>query len=229
MPTDEQLPTKEELDRILSEPDETFRAFTPDEVPIAKRLLPMIARKAAVEAETKKAKELDMVVSKLKVDNEAMIRAELEKIRSANKPLDPAELEKLISQEYLTIPVRFQTGKTMREFTLVELPQEAETKFVRTLQKSLVPHLKRLNSVEWTTNGSVAEKIQQLIETMPELLEIAAELSLTCLDPFGDEGLDVAWIKRYLSTTRIVAVIRGQIAVNRYRDFFSLVSQAFPT
>lgn len=214
------------------EPEELQSLKTPEEKQIGAKILPMIAAKANAMAEANYAKKLDSAVDQLKTENQKWIETQMEEIRKANTPPDANDLEKLLSQEYLEVPVRLmeKSGRSTVEksFVLRELPQATEQKFFKVIQKGIVPLVKEISSVEWTSSETVAGKLQKLIDAGPEILDTLADLCALCLDPFGEEGITKEWVQANMSSNRIVRVIDAQVQVSRLRDFFSGISQLFP-
>ena len=220
---------------LASETVDELKDLTPEEAVIGAKLLPLLAAKANQKAEANKAKELVEVVDQLKKDNAAMMEEELRKIREANKPPDATEMTKLLSQEYLEFTVRVFERKTKaeREFVIRELPQSIELKFVKSIKKAIVPHLKLISGVEFQTGTDVASKLQQVIEIIPELMEVLADVCAMCLDPFGDgkveDRITKEWVQANMGSDRIQKVVLAQGMANRFRDFFSLASRFIPS
>lgn len=228
----EQFPSPDLAASILApEPSEdpTSILETDEERAVAVRILPLLAEKANKLAEANKTKQLEAEIDRLRVANEAMIKAKIDELTAANKPLEFGEVQKLISQEYLDIPIKVREGRTKREreFTLCELSQAVEQKFLQKITKSIVPHLKELQTLDWS-QGSMAEKITMLVEALPGTLDLLAELAALALDPYGEEKVDAQWVAANMSSKRIMDVVEGQIAVSRFRDFFSAVYRLFP-
>jgi hypothetical protein len=226
-------PDPQEVAAILATPEtpDELKDLSQEEQVIVNRLLPIVADRANRQAEANKAKELDRIVVELRASNEKAINAELEKMRAANKPLEPDELEKLLSQEYLRFTIKVPiNGNGGKEFIIGELPQSAELRFYRAAQKTIVPALKTLSSMEWSSAMSMADKLQQIVEVIPEALTVLAELCVVALDPFKKEAktINVSWVQDNLSSNRIMHIVEAQVTAGRFRDFISAGSRLFP-
>src|ERR1039457_4932845 len=157
MPTEDQLPSQDEVDAVLNEvvePEEIRVLKTDEERELAHRIIPFLVAKTAKQMEAKRAKALSETVEMLKSDNAKLIEAELVKIRDGAKPPDLKQIEQLLNQEYIEIKFATPDGK---EFVVRELPQAAENRFLKIIQKRLVPRLSELASIEWTNTATAAE------------------------------------------------------------------------
>ena len=226
------LPTPEAVAEALApDVDQDLAQLTPEEARLVSRILPALEARARIAAEAQKGKELAQIVEELKRDNQALIEAELAKIRKAAEPPKPEELQKLLSQEYqeYTVQVRERANKYQpRDFIIRELPQATELKFVRLIQKSLVPRLKEFQTVEWTEGMTTVQKLQKVVDLIPDGLELMSDLCAISLDPFETEGITKAWVQANLSSVRIMAIIDAQVAAARMRDFMLAVSRLLP-
>jgi hypothetical protein len=225
-------PSPEEINDALTgvEDFEELRDLPPEAHAGALRIIPYLVQRANTAAEAGYAKKLESTVSELKAANSKMIDTELDKMRAANKPPDPKEIEKLLTQEYqeFKVTVYERKGKNQREFVIREMPQATELKFLKIIQQRMVPHLKELSSVEWTSGTSMAEKLQRIIDIVPEALDMLAECCAISLDPYGDEGITKEWVQANLSSFRVMSIIESQIVAGRFRDFFSALSRSIP-
>jgi hypothetical protein len=225
-------PTSEEVNEALmnqEDVEELQILKTPEERRIASILIPIILRKANMTAEVAYAKQLQVTVEDLKAQNAKAIENQLKVIRDANKPPTPEELEKLLSQEYATFTIEvIQRKGQKKQFTIRELPQATEMKFMRVIQNTLVPRLKELASVEWTNTSSVAEKMQRIIDIIPEAMDMLAECCAIALDPYSEEGITKEWVQLNLSSFRIMSIIEAQVTAGKFRDFFAALSRAIP-
>lgn len=146
------------------------------------------------------------------------------------KPLTGEEIGTLLSQDYIQFTTNFKIrkGKDMIDvhLNLVELPQEQEERFLKVLKTRFIPMMQGLVAAEFKLelDTSAVEKLSSLVQAMPAVLGVLSEIVAICLDPFGDiieyGKIDEKWVKRNLSTHRILAIIVGQMEVQRYRDFF---------
>lgn len=225
-----ELPSDEVIQAALApeEPDE-LADLSEEEKAVAAKILPKVTKKILFqvrqELEAKKAQELQQALDILKTENQKA----LDEFYKANKPLEPQEIEKLLSEEYLEFKVKLATNGNNQEFVIRELTQAAEMRFLKYLQKELVPHLKTIAAIEWTPGASVSENLQRLIEFVPDIASMASELCATCLDPNQKHNITAQWVQENLSTRRVITVIQAQIQAGRYRDFFSLGSRVLQT
>lgn len=224
------FPTKEEVESAIAEPEEPpeLAALSPEEKAVGIKLLPLLTAKIMEQAEARKTKKLLEEVEKIKASNAEMMQAEIKKLHERNKPPDPKQLEQLLSQEYGTMPVRIEGRTGVQNFTLRELPQEAEKRLMTLIQKYLVPHLKTLAAVEWTSATTTAAKLQTVIDIIPDALDLLAACCVICLDPYGDVGIDQPWVQKNMSSARILNVVEAQVTVGKFRDFISAAYRLFP-
>ncbi len=235
---DNTIPTPEETAAVLTAPvDDELDALTPEEKQVALKLINgawyhKLLSRVEANSEAKLAKKLDQQVQDLIASNKTMIQGELDKLRKANEPLKPEELEKLVNQEYLEFKIELpkNRGRAAREFVIQELPVKVEKKLVTALKKSLGSIIKDMSSLNWTTEMSNLEKINELIDMVPGALETCAECASICLNPYGEEkDINNEWVLDNLTTGKILAVLQLQSEANRWRDFLSLVSRAIPS
>ena len=221
-----ELPTREEIDSALAEPikDQLFINLTDEETAIAVRILPGITIRANELAQARYTQILDQTITQLKAENEKIIQAEIKKFQDNNKPLEPKDIQVLLTQEYAEFNVKVyeKTGKTSRdrEFVIRELPQAAELKMMKVIQKAIIPHLRTLNAIEWTAGASTTEKLQKLIEIVPDAMDTLSDLCAMSLDPYGDESVNKEWVQKNMSSFRIASVIEAQFTASKIRDFF---------
>lgn len=206
--------------------------FTPEEQAVAEKLRPQL--KALLRPEVRLELEVDYI-KKQKAFEEATVATSQEAVKTAiqnwkedQEPLTNSEIQTLLSQDYIEfqVPIKLRDGRIV-EFNLVELPQEIELKFVGTLKKKFMPIMKTLTTSEFKLelNSSAMEKLQSILDAVPEVLDVFVELVAICLNPWGeitDKGkpIDAKWVKQNIGTNRILAVMLGQLEVGRYRDFF---------
>lgn len=232
--TTERIPTREEIEAALSDDEPTEDPLlsvlsTPQEKEIGAKILPGIAARVRQTAEAESAKKLSERVKELEASNMRMIEDEVKKIRENLKPPDGTQLEKLLSQEYGTMNVTVPSRKgEHRTFVLRELPQDAEKRMLAIVTKNLMPHLKALASVEWAAASTQADKLQKVIEIMPDGLDMMAECCSICLDPYGDDGITKDWVQKNMGSNRIVTVIEAQLEISKLRDFGSAVYRLLP-
>lgn len=225
---DELSPQNEILDELKEVVDTRVVFEDPKEKEIAERITPHI--KAMLKLEVRK--EMEVVLTKRQDEfNESLRSATMkitqdnwEKWKADNKPLDADDVNQLLSQEYIEFPFKVQIGKqrVVRDFIIAELVEAKEVKLVKTLQKDLIPNLHKLSEVDWSSLGTQTERIQALLEVIPDFLSTMAEGVAICLDPFGEEkDIDKEWVLNNISSRRMISVIVAQAECNRYRDFLS--------
>lgn len=199
---------------------------------VAAKILPVLAGAANAQAEANMAKKMVVWQQQFQEASEKAISAELEKIREANKPPDPAELSKLLNQEYVefTLKVRGRGPSPVdKDFVIRELVQATEIRLVKLIQTALLPRIKELSSLDWQT-GTTADKLQQFLNALPDSLELLHSVCKIILDPYEEDVvITEEWVSRNLSFTRIVFILDAQILANRYRDFLSLASRLLPS
>lgn len=208
---------------------------TEEERLVAAKILPKLSAKIAAEADLRANKRIDGFIAQLKADNAKAIEQTIEQIKKDAKPLEPGDVEKLLSQDYLTITVKVPTrekGKTKQlEFVLSEQPQAVEQRFLKILKEKLVPYMKLLTSVDFKNATDMSSKLQTVIDVVPEALDLMSELVAIALNPHNESEyafVTPEWVKNHMSSYRQFNVIMGQVSVSRIRDFFSAAYQGFP-
>jgi hypothetical protein len=228
---DQTLPTEEEIAAVLSPEDDELKQLFADEGhrKIALKMYPLLADRFNQAAEAKAAKKTEKFIAELTEENKKLMTAEVAKLRKANEPLTPEELGKLLSQEYLefTLKLRERKGK-QRECVIRELPIAVELKLLKVLKKTMASITKEVASFDWTAGLSNLEKVEKLIDMMPDAVEALAECCAVCLDPDKEEAIDQKWVLANLDINRMYLVLEAQATVSRWRDFFSRVYQSIP-
>lgn len=176
------------------------------------------------ELEAEYAKKLADEMGKLEAEVKSFNQKQLDQWKKDQEPLKTEEIEDLLNQEYdqFTFPVRTRKNG-VREFTLVELPQAAEIKFIKVVQNKLVSIMKELSSSEFTLNTTtLADDIQKILNVAPSAIDAIADIVVICLNPFGEEeDVNREWVQNNMSSNRMLGVVTAQVEVNKYRDFFS--------
>lgn len=185
-------------------------------------LRPEVRLALDVEYAKKYAEEIDVIRN----ESRAAVTKQMEEWRTEQKPLDQTEMKTLLSQEYTTFSVKVmirEDGKTLtKDFTLVELPQATEKKFVDTAKRKLVTLIEQAAAMDWNMDLSTAQQLQMILDNAPDALDVAAELVAICLNPWGeDKVINQEWVQNNISTYRIANILIAQSEVNKYRDFFS--------
>ena len=215
----------EDIQEIVS----TQVALSPEEQVIANKITAHV--KALVRPEVRKELEVEYIKHRtefetsLSEQNKATIAAALKDWEEKQKPLDSADIATLLRQEYteftFDVPIRGGEPKT---FTLQELPQALELKFMKMLKTKLVPVIKELASTGFSIemSESAIDQFQKILDSAPGVLSSVTELIPMCLDPWEeDDEITADWVRAHMSSYRIQTVLIGQIEVNKIRDFFS--------
>jgi hypothetical protein len=221
--------TPEEVDSILSEvtePEEIRILKTDEERAVAMKIMPFLVAKVNKQLEAKRGKELESLIAQIREDNEKMIQAEVNRIRESTKPPDLKQIEQLLNQEY--VEVKFQSfGK---DLVIRELPQAAETKFIKIIQVKLMPKMQQFTSIEWTNTDSVAEKVQRAVEVIPDALDAMADIVAIALNPFSkDPDITAEWVRENFSSYRLGMIIQAQVEAGKMRDFILQLFRAVPS
>lgn len=187
-----------------------------------------------LELEEEYLKKYDEFRTELREASQVQIKKLMEEWKASQEPLSQKDLQKLLNQEYQTfdVPLVVRSGvkrnTVKRQFTLVELPQEFENRFVSILKDRIIPILEKLNSAQFSFDANWTVSLQKAIDTFPDVLQTVSELVAICLNPWGDEeDITAEWVRRNISSIRQVRIVRGQVEVNKYRDFFSKDFQLF--
>ena len=195
---------------------------------IGAKLLPLIAAKANAKAEANKARELDKFLTELRAKNAELMQEKMAELTKQFAPTDPAELQKILEQEYTEFTLKLPYEGKSREFVIRELPVVAENKLIKTLQKTLSARLVDLANVDWNERGTMLERIQQLAAVVPGALETLADCCAVVLDPLGKSPeITGEWVLNNMGMSRISKILMCQLEAGKYRDFFSLISSNF--
>jgi hypothetical protein len=176
------------------------------------------------ELDVEYAKKNDEFQEELRKQTTETVNQRMEEWKANQKPLDKEEISILLAKEYIefSVHIRVRGEDSARNFTIIELPMEAEERFMKVINSKLVSLLEKVNASEWKLDGSIAEKLQGLLENIPEAMEGAKEIVAICLDPWQEsKDINPDWVKKNLSIYRISNIIIAQVEANKYRDFFS--------
>ncbi len=75
-----------------------------------------------------------------------------------------------------------------------------------------------LSDLEFSPGSSVADNLQKIIDLVPEVAIVLAQLCAVALDR------DAEWVSNTLSIRRQYNIVQAQLQVGRYRDFISAAS-----
>jgi|SRR5581483_6576971 len=215
----------EDLNDVVSGVDVTGLFDTDEERAVAARILMPLAARINVLSEARQAKRLDKLTQDLINDNKKLIETEIDKIRKAHTPPSDADLQKLLSQEYAEFTVEVRVAEGSRTFTIRELPMSIETKIIQVIRRTLVERLQSISTIEWDPGANMLERLQKVLDVVPGALSTLAECVALCLDPFGEHSVSAAWVADNIGATRMLNILRAQLAAGRYRDFASGISQ----
>lgn len=220
-------PLKDIADILTLKPE-----LTDEEQTVADKLRPqlkaVVRTEVRAELEVEYAKKAKLFQDELTVASREAVQTAIKGWREEQEPLSNDDIKTLLSQDYINFEVKFKTRKgKIADFNLVELPQAVEERFLKILKKRFIPMIKNLAASEMKLdlNGDTMDKLQSIVEALPDTLNVLAEVVAVCLDPFEEYTathgeINELWVKENLSTNRILAVIIGQMEVQRYRDFF---------
>jgi len=232
------LPSEEETKAVLESPvDDGLETLSEEDKAVALKLInspwyQKLLSRVEAKSEAAMAKKLDEFTTGLVASNKEMMKKQLDDIRKANEPLSPAELEKLVNQEYLEFNLKLPTrrDRAERAFIIQELPVKVERKLITVLKKSIGPMIKDLSGLDWTTEMGNLERLQSILDMVPGALETLAECAAICLNPNNEEtDITQDWVLNNLPVAKMLAVLQLQMEANRWRDFFSLVYRAMPS
>lgn len=185
------------------------------------------------ELEVEFTKKLAEIQAESQAQTKELVREKFEEWRKSQEPLGANDLKKLLSQEYETYELKVLDPETKqsRVFTIRELPKSIEARFIDILRRAILPLLEQHQWQEFISkwDSSLAEKVQAILDMVPNSLDLMCEIAAISLDPFKTEKIDAKWVADNLSLKRIQAVIFVQVDVNKYRDFFSTGFRWFQT
>jgi hypothetical protein len=206
---------------------------TPEERAIALKMLPVLQAKAiklaTASAEAAKAKELNQIVTELTAQNKKILDAKIEEYRKALTPPTAEELQKLLTQEFVTFQLKLRAGSAMRDFVIGELPMAAESRLMKMLNRTLGERLQEISRIDWKSSNTVLDRVVKICEMIPGAMDTVADCCAVALDPTGeDNSITGEWVRNNLGMSRIASIVMAQMEAGRYRDFLSLLSRLYP-
>lgn len=226
------FPTKETLEAALSDvpsqEDKDLAVLSEEERPIARKLLPGLVARISAQAEAQKTKKLVAEVDALRTANEKQLREAIANLQKQMAPPDEKQLEKLLTQEYLTMTVSLEIVGGKKDFVIRELPQFYEKKITDIVARRLLPFLKDVQAIDFKASGTVADRLTKVISVIPEAFDALAEVCAVSLDPREEIPVNADWVAKNLASHRIVAIVEAQFAVNKIRDFMSAAYRLIP-
>ena len=151
-PEQDFTPTVEEIKAAIDseEPDPLISTLTTEEEKrVAARILPGIMARIGARMEADNARKMAAQTQQLIEQNDRMMHDEVEKLRKAIKPPEPAELEQLLSQEYGEIKIELPLKAGKKTCILRELPQSCEKRMVDIMTKRILPQIKEIAAADW--------------------------------------------------------------------------------
>ena len=233
---EEFIPSRDDVEAALADPEKPagndnpeLNVLTPEERAIVAKILPGLTARIRGIAEADSARSLAERTKELIAQNTKMMEDEVKKLRDSIKPPDEKQLAELLAQEYGTmdVPVVSRKGVT-KTFTLRELPQSCEKKMFDIIKVKIVPHMKELAAAEWSASSTGAERLQKVLDIVPDGLDMLADVCAICLDPYKEEGVDRDWVQANMGSSRIINVVDAQMTISKIRDFGSAVYRLLP-
>ena len=179
--------------------------------------------------------ELTKLKDELRVQNDAAMQQAIlnwqEQQKKAAKPLTPAEIQKLLDQEYAEFSVTLPYNGESKKFTIVELPQEQERQFYKLIKENLAKAMQAINGDAMRALIASEDRFQRIVSYMTafsEVFDLMAEACVICLNPRKEvPWLTEEWVGKNLSSYRIFSIIKAQLEANKIRDFFLLLFQDY--
>lgn len=167
---------------------------------------------------------------KLETDAKELVKQTVEdwKKEQQGTKLTDEELQKLLTQEYIEFTLKLTVRDTEgnpkeKSFTLRELPQTLEKKFVKNTTTKLKPHLKAIASLtEKVIEGTITTKMETIMDAIEPSFDILADTVVMILNPFNnDADITSSWVQDNISTRRQWNIVEAQERLNGLRNFFS--------
>ena len=157
-----------------------------------------------------------------------VLEEKLQEIEKSRKPPTKEEIQTLLDQEYLTFQLTLVISGKKKEFTITELPQEAEKKFYKQFKTQLMDKASDLVALtQATMDQGMEAKMKAFLDSIDYSMDVLAEACALVLNPRDeDEEITNKWCQKNISSTRMWNIVKAQIEVNRLRDFFSQLSQS---
>lgn len=177
---------------------------------------------------------VDKTVQTLQSENQVMIQNAIDDLRKKATPPTKEEIQTLLEQDYaeFTLKVRVKRPKDgeskERSFTITELPQAMETKFVNKIQEKVLPKMKgMLGQFKTLMENDTDGQAELLVKFLSPFAEAMSEAVAIILNPYDEEkDITPEWCAANISSARQWNIIVAQTNANKMRDFFSQVSLA---
>lgn len=210
--------------------DDPLAALTEEESVIGAKLLPILTAKIALEADVRYGREYRTKIDEYTEANKTALRKAIADMQEVNKPLDDAELAKLLGQEYGVFSVRLTVAEQLTDFTVRELPVAAEKRLMLAIKSAIGPLLQAISADDWKSlaGASMLDRVTRLLDLVPETLSVLCRCVVICLDHTGSNPVVTAeWVENTMGLNRILMILTAQVSASRYRDFFSLGFRLF--
>lgn len=209
------------MDEILNEVQQDGENLQ-EEVDVENRIRMELKK----EYDTRLQEEIQKISSEMQKENEKVVTAAIERFRKEMAPPSEQDIQKLLDQEYMEFKVKVRGDSGVEKlFVIKELPIDVEKKIYAKVKKILTPFAQELSALSMNLlEGDAAKKVVQLMNTFEPMLDVMISICTICLNPF-EEDIDVTedWVRKYLSSTRIVKIVSAQMEANKMRDFFSIL------
>lgn len=217
-------------DELLADPD-PLGDLSPEEAAVGAKLLPLLTAKISATVRAEYGAEYRTQFDALQAANTVEMRKAIDGIRKAAEPLSKDEIGHLLSQEYGEFTVSLAgPGNATVQFTIRELPADAEKELTKAVRASVGPLLQVISSDEWASlaGASQLERFQKIIDLVPGAVDVLGACVATCLDPKKQHShVTGPWVTETLSLGRMFSILVAQITAGNYRDFFSLACRLY--
>lgn len=187
-------------------------------------------------------KETEIDIAKLKdemrMKNDIAIKQAVkewqDKQAAERKPLTQDQIQTLLNQEYVEFTIKVRKADSESEtvdLVLRELPQSKEEEFYKLAKDFVKDNIAAVGGGTFKLQeGDLFEKVGAMMDMFDPAFTVMAKACALCLNPYGrHQWLTPDWVKNNLNSFRIMNIIKAQSEVNKLRDFFSSLFQAFQT
>ncbi len=184
-----------------------------------------IRTKLEEEYQSRLQTEVSQISQKMIEENKKILETTIERFRKEMVPPSEQDIQKLLEQEYVEFTIEVKIKKEMKTFTIREVPVEVEKRIYKKVKQVLIPFSAELSALSLNIlEGDAGKKVVQLMNAFEPMLDVMIGVCAICLNPFEeDDEIDEGWVRKNLSSTRIVKIVTAQVEANKMRDFFSLL------
>ena len=212
--------------------DPTNEVLTDKEYELAQFRI-QVERELRQSFEVEYAQKLSEFTKKLEAQTKETIDKVIEDFQKKQQEitLSNDQIKQLLSQEYATFNVSIPGEDKEFEFTLRELPQSIEKKFIHILVNTLKPNIKKVvKAVKDAAESNKEIDIIAMIEMFDPSMDLLAETVAICINPFGREKsekvpIGKVWVQENISTSRQYNIIMAQEKLQNLRGFISRAFQ----